>query len=206
MGKDSELAATLAQGKPVIAYVPLISIKERTEELVKNDPSSLLDRLRFVLYADERFLSELSADDVAFVEGFRALNEFTRSIEFRSISNQSIVAHFKAENASDLLRLAEIVAASEKRIYENRANTLKSFHPLGIQVHLETGVANGVLVVRTIPDCAKLLMRVLTNTMEFDVEDDNAHWSLREKISGSIFRVVTKHQKINNCFWNFYLR
>jgi hypothetical protein len=206
LGKDSELAATLAQGKPVIAYIPQISVAERVEELLKHDPTALLDRLRFVLYADERFLSELSADDVAFVEGFRALNEFTRAMEFRSISDQLRVNHFKNEYQSDLRRLGKIVADSEQRIYDSRANTLKSFHPLGIQVHLETGVANGVLVVRTITDCAKLLVRILTNTMEFDVEDGKAHWSLREKISGSIFRVVTKNTKVNNCFWNFYLR
>jgi hypothetical protein len=206
LGKDSELAATLAQGKPVIAYVPTISVNERTAELVESDPAALLDRLRFVLYADERFLSELSAEDVAFVESFRALNEFTRSMEFRSVPGPVVVNQFREKFQADLNRLAGIVAGSEQRIYDSRANTLKSFHPLGLQVHLDTGVANGVLVVRTIADCAKLLMHILTNKMEFDVAEEKANWTLRDKISGSMFRVVTKNKKVNNCFWNFYLR
>lgn len=206
LGKDSELAATLAQGKPVLAFVPQITEPERTDELLKNHPSAMLDRLRFVLYADERFLSEISPEDAAFVEEFRALNEFTRTMSFRSIQEEKSVGEFRRKYQHELKRLAGIIAASEKRIYDSRANTLKRFHPLGIQVNLDTGVANGVLVVRTISDCAKLLKRVLTNMLEFDVEDENAHWSLRERISGSIFRVVTKNAKVNNCFWNFYLR
>src|SRR5271167_2370468 len=35
LGKDSELAATLAQGKPVIAYVPRIDVEERVQILLK---------------------------------------------------------------------------------------------------------------------------------------------------------------------------
>jgi hypothetical protein len=83
---------------------------------------------------------------------------------------------------------------------------LKRFHPLGIQVNLATGVANGVMVVRSLDECAALLRSVLTDTMEFDVIEDGSMWYLREQISGSYFRVVTKNSKINNCFWNFYLR
>src|SRR5260221_10738861 len=102
--------------------------------------------------------------------------------------------------------LCAIIANSEKRIYDNRANTLKSFHPLGIQVNLATGVANGVMVVRNVADCAALLRSILTDTMEFDVAEDSSMWYLRERVSGSVFRVVTKNAKISNCFWNFYLR
>jgi hypothetical protein len=205
LGKDSELAATLAQGKPVIAYIPRIEIEERSDKLFHGDLSALQDRLRFVLYADERFLSDLTGADATFVESFKALTEFTRGVEFRSVAETTDIENFRLQYGGDLRRLSRIVAASEQRIYESRANTLKSFHPLGIQVHLETGVANGVLVVRTVSECANLLMRVLTNKMEFDVLEEESYWCLREKISGSIFRVVTKNQKINNCFWNFYL-
>jgi hypothetical protein len=61
-------------------------------------------------------------------------------------------------------RLCRLIVASEKRIYDTRANTLKRFHPLGIQVNLATGVANGVMVVRSVADCAALLRRILTDT------------------------------------------
>jgi hypothetical protein len=83
---------------------------------------------------------------------------------------------------------------------------LKRIHPLGIQVNLATGVTNGVMVVRTMGECAALLRTVLTDTMEFDIKEDDSMWYLQERISGCYFRVVTKNAKINNCFWNFYLR
>ena len=63
LGKDSELAATLAQGKPVIAYVPTVDIETRTHQLAQEDPSTVQDRLRFVLYADDRFAQSISSDD-----------------------------------------------------------------------------------------------------------------------------------------------
>jgi hypothetical protein len=63
-----------------------------------------------------------------------------------------------------------------------------------------------VLVVRGVKECAKLLRSVLTNDMQLDVEEDDDMWYLREKISGCVYRVVTKNPRITNCFWNFYLQ
>src|SRR5205085_5728589 len=55
LGKDSELASTLAQGKLVIAYVvdivPVVCIRQ----LLSEAPATLLELLRFVLYADGQF-------------------------------------------------------------------------------------------------------------------------------------------------------
>jgi len=42
--------------------------------------------------------------------------------------------------------------------------------------------------------------------MEFSLEEDSGMWQLQENISGCTYRVVTKDRKLNNCFWNFYLR
>src|SRR5207245_11176384 len=69
LGKDSELAATLAQGKPVIAYVPCIIVEDRIGQLLDEDPVTVQDRLRFVIYADEYFASSLSTEDLIFVQG-----------------------------------------------------------------------------------------------------------------------------------------
>jgi hypothetical protein len=206
LGKDSELAATLAQGKPVIAYVPAKSESERSAELTREDPQTVLERLRFVLNADDRFMVDLSSEDRAFVAEFRALPDFAHSTVFRSVSEHDAVQEFRNQHGTELHRLCGLIAASEKRIYDSRANTLKRFHPLGIQVNLTTGVANGVMVVRSITECAALLRSVLTDSMEFDLVEDSSMWYLRERISGSYFRVVTENIKINNCFWNFYLR
>jgi hypothetical protein len=62
------------------------------------------------------------------------------------------------------------------------------------------------LVVRTVPECASLLRRVLTNDLEFIVEDSprDRIWYLKERSSGSVYRVVTQDAKLTNCFWNYY--
>lgn len=206
LGKDSELAATLAQGKPVIAYVPSKTETDRAAELLQEDPQTVLERLRFVLNADERFMADLSAEDRTFIAEFRALADFAQTVVFRSVPELNAVEKFRSQHSSEMEWLCRLIAVSEKRIYDGRANTLKRFHPLGIQVNLATGVANGVMVVRTPDECAALLRSVLTDTMEFDVVEDGSMWYLRERISQSFFRVVTKNTRINNCFWNFYLR
>src|ERR1700754_2277060 len=125
---------------------------------------------------------------------------------WRSLSDVSAIEQFRSDNSSDLELFCRIIAESEKKIYDKRALTLKLYHPLGIQVNLDTGVANGVLVVRDIQTCAELLNRVLLNQMEFEIKEDDKtdSWLLIEKLTGSIFRVVTKKQKLTNCFWNFY--
>jgi hypothetical protein len=69
LGRDSELAATLAQGKPVIAYVPRITVADRVGELLAEDPVTIQERLRFVIYADEYFAASLSPEDLEFVQG-----------------------------------------------------------------------------------------------------------------------------------------
>ncbi len=206
LGKDSELAATLAQGKPVIAYVPEIPIDERAAKLEKENPVTIQERLRFVLYADEKFATSLTPDDYSFVHDFRVLEQYEQGRIWRSVPDEAAIAELLTTYTSEISRLCRIIASSEKRIYDKRAATLTDVHPLALQVNLSTGVANGVLVVRKIPDCAKLLRRVLTNSLEFDLEesDRDQMWYLREKISGSIYRVVTKDRKLTNCFWNFY--
>jgi hypothetical protein len=206
LGKDSELAATLAQGKPVIAYVPRITVAERAAQLLAEDPVAIQERLRFVMYADDYFASSLTPENLAFVQGFHDLQTLEQRMIWHSISNQVATTAFRDAHQQDLHRICEIIASSEARIYDKRAGTLIQSHPLAVQVNLDTGVANGVLVVRNKNDCARLLRRVLTNAMEFDLEEDNEArmWYLRERISGCIFRVVTKDRKLTNCFWNFY--
>jgi hypothetical protein len=206
LGKDSELAATLAQGKPVIAYVPTIDIAKRTEELIGQDPLTVLDRLRFILYADESIGAALEQAEMALLDNLTWFTEFERKRVFRAIPDEDQIAGFRADRNKELTTLCQIIATSEHRIYEKRAHTLREIHPLGIQVNLDTGVANGVLVVRSIGTCADLLERILTKKMEFAVENDQAAWYLRERISHCVFRVVTKNPKVGNCFWNFYLR
>ena len=136
----------------------------------------------------------------------RVSQRFERERVWRTVPDPEAVAAFRVAHGADLERLCRVIASSEARIYDRRARTLKVSHPLGIQVNLATGVANGVLVVRTIPHCAELLRRVVTNALEFDLREAPTMWYLEERISGCVYRVVSKDRKLTNCFWNFYRR
>jgi len=207
LGKDSELASTLAQGKTVIAYVPKINVEERTAQLIGQDPVTIQERLRFLMYADESFASSLTNDDLAFIRTFKALEEFEESRIWRCLPDPGTVQQLQDSHQAEIRRLCSILARSEQRLYDGRAGTLAKSHPLGVQVHLETGVANGVLVVRGERECAELLRRVLTNELTFQLENNTTDrmWYLREELSECAYRVVTQDRKLTNCFWNFYL-
>ena len=155
LGKDSELAATLAQGKPVIAYVPTINVGQRAQALADEDPVTIQDRLRFVIYADEYFASSLGTDDLEFLRTFQEMERFERARVWRSVPDPEVVAGLRQTHAASIDRVCRLIAASEARIYDRRARTLKESHPLAIQVNLDTGVANGLLVVRNVPDLAR---------------------------------------------------
>ena len=206
LGKDSELAATLAQGKPVIAYAPDIDVRRRIKQLKALRPLELKERFEFVYYADEAF-NRRFASELGFIKRFLdRIYAFENRMLWRSIYDRKQVLTFVKENRADLTKFCSLIATSEKEIYNRRASTLKISHPLAVQVNLDTGVANGVLVVRDVRTCAELMFRILTNQMEFDVQESKELncWLLVERLSGSIFRVVTKDRKLTNCFWNFY--
>lgn len=206
LGKDSELAATLAQGKPVIAYAPRIDARVRAGELYQQKPQHLRDRLIFALHTDEICRGQIRSDVVT--QFLDSVAEYEATAPWRCLPDEQAKRGFQTRNDSALKAACAFLAAGESRIAETRARTLQSSHPLGIQVNLATGVANGVLVVRTIPDCAEVIRRIVTNRMEFVVEDDQKlkAWVLREKISECVYRVVTRDRKLTNCFWNFYRR
>jgi hypothetical protein len=207
LGKDSELASTLAQGKPVIAFIPELDLEDRAGQLVSEDPATMLERLRFVLYADEQLAQRLTDQEYALVDRVQdQLTDYCAKRIWLSTPDREAASRFRDALGEDLVVFCGLLARSEKVVYDKRAQTLKEAHPLALQVNLDTGVANGVLVVRTVPDCAALLRRILLSDMEFTIEEKDGMWYLRERISGCIYRVVTNDLKLNNCFWNFYLR
>jgi hypothetical protein len=109
--------------------------------------------------------------------------------------------------------IARLLAIIEGASFDKRALILTETHPLSLQVHLESGVANGVLVVRSKEQCAQVLKQLLLNelTFSFEIVQDKSKPSdkgvtvLREKTSKSPFRAVTHYEKLANSFWNFYL-
>lgn len=229
LGKDSELAATLAQGKPVIAYVPEITDSNFNKhlQLITQEASKSIEFLRDKLWVlSKKFreaavqheclsTNEARQNDIINVRGLRAfLNNFDQSItEYLSkkvwLSIETPWAkdeEFVQRNKNAFEMACIFITIADKHFYNYRAYIFKN-HPLGIQINLDTGVANGVLVVRNIDDCAKLLYNIINNKLEFILGKDQklGFWYLEEKISKCIFRVVTGDIKLTNSFWNFYL-
>ncbi len=212
MGKDSELASTLAQGKPVIAYVPKIDPLKHAEKL-KNYPLDFF-RIRFQVLQIEGVLddpacsSELAAADPKFPDKIQEFlsewNEYRNRQPFTLWKTQE--EEFK-KNLKIFPLMCRLLSFAEKHNFEKRAGVLKTVHPLGLQVHLESGVANGVLVVRSVVECADVLLRVLTNDLKFQIITDEKQGCtiLKENITDCAFRAVSLYEKLANSFWNFYL-
>lgn len=182
LGKDSELASTLAQGKPVIAFVPEVDdkyLKEHFEALSdaeskKTEEEHLLDQLK--LFEPEA-----------------------------AWSDPQVRQWCQSPGSAPLEVLRERVYARIKEHYDRRAKMLRETHPLGIQVNLDSGVANGVMVVRNPSDCARLVRGIVTKSLQFNLDEQKDYTALREVISDSIFRVMTSDPMLTNTFWNFYL-
>lgn len=200
LGKDSELASTLAQGKPVIAYVPKETVEQVKARLEDVDSLHLITKRVLLMLAE---LRDLPGADRQVLTNFLA-KAATFSPVFRLDSAQDQA--FLSANQTDWAQVKEILARAESTYFEKRANILKAQHPLALQVHLETGVANGVLVVRSAEDCAQLLSQLLTNRCAFSIERVDGVHILREKISQCPFRVMTDDQMLTNSFWDFYAR
>ncbi len=186
LGKDSELASTLAQGKPVIAYVP--------------DPPSdyaekLLDELKLAYPTKEK--RELLLEQLRLFASEAAWKD------------REVREWIEAADTYDVTVATKRLQQAINQHYDRRAKTLRVTHPLGIQVNLNTGVANGVLVVRQVDHCAELVRRVVQGELELEIEEGDKNGMkylyLKEKLSNCIFRVVTGDKMLTNSFWNFYL-
>ena len=215
MGKDSELAATLVQGKPVIAYVPQIEI-ESFKQKISNYPLDYYFQRFLILQAEGIFTDDKCLDFLnAYNKDFSNIMEifFKQLLSYQGNNPLTLIEenerNFKIGNKL-FKDVCHILAVAEKQNFNRRAELLKSMHPLSIQVSLNSGVANGVLVVRNYQECADLLNNVLTNKMEFEFNykkksNNEEIIQLIEKISRSPFRVITDNIKLQNAFWNFYL-
>jgi hypothetical protein len=230
-GKDSELAATLAQGKPVVVFIP---------RYIDEGLSTLRDRIqrRPLRYFRKRLL-EVQADGFLQSEIERVFQQFQRlgvgtcssppellqkAMEisrqlssgrpfFELLLTVEDEEGFAACGGRD--ELCGLLAAIEAVFLEKRAEMYLRFHPLALQVHLESGVANGVLVSRSAEEAVALIRAILLNQLPFrigPVVDPQSRrrvgTALFEALTsnGSKFRVVTDHPLLTNSFWSFYLR
>ena len=216
MGKDSELAATLAQGKPVIAYIPKFNI-EKYAKKIENFPLEYFKKRLLILQADEIFQDEDCVKKlIIFNENYESIIEnFIEELKVHENYNPITLwkeSELKFKRTSKyFLNICKVLAISEDFNFDKRAELLKRNHPLAMQVDLKTGVANGVLVIRNIKSCAQLIYNFLTNDLLFEfnytkVGNNKETIELIEKSSQSIYRVIVQYKKLVNAFWNFYLK
>jgi len=234
MGKDSELATTLAQGRPVIVYVPKLEVEAYARKL-RDYPIDYFYR-RFLFLKAEGMLDEdrswsdklheIDEDHRGMVSQFILEYEEYRRAQPFTLWRDRDEKEFK-EVKEYFQTLCRILAVADKHAYETRAKTLTGKHPLTMQVDMRTGVAIGILVVRSPEECAKLLRSLLLNEAQFIIEDvkgqdehepdvegqdegeheeehEPGYWVLKEATTGSQFRVVTRDRKITNSFWNLF--
>lgn len=212
LGKDSELAATLAQGKPVIAYVPQWDAKTY-EAKIRAYPLEYFRNRLLILYAEgvlddpacEKRLTEADPRYDETIREFMAALATHRETQPYTLAPR-LDEDFKIKNVL-FGRTCSLVAIAESFNFERRACLLRGRHPLSMQVDLSTGVANGVLVVRSTGDCARLLHGLLTDNLRFAIAKDTDHNDftiLEEEISKSPFRIVTHNERLANSFWNLF--
>lgn len=185
LGKDSELASTLAQGKTVIAYVPL-GDKDYVDNLITD-----LESLYPLLLKKELIIEQLKI--------------FDPELCWTDNKLRSIID----DHGNDYEYVLDLLYKSVKKKYDSRAKTLKDLHPLGIQVNLQTGVANGVIVTQDLSECAQLVRKVLLKELEFIVDTERLERGnyvyLKESITKSIYRVASGDPLLTNTFWNYYI-
>jgi hypothetical protein len=87
---------------------------------------------------------------------------------------------------------------------ERRFKTFRDNHPLGLQIDVTTGVAHGIIVVRSPAECAKMLRKVMLRTREFDIRHENNNYQLVELETGSVVRVASDDPYLTHAFWTYF--
>lgn len=87
----------------------------------------------------------------------------------------------------------------------DRARLFRDIHPLTRLIDFQSGVAVGAMVTDNITVVPKLIYRVLSNTMEYElIQPKPDYLQLREKLTESIVRIQTNNKLLRETFWNHY--
>ncbi|MEA3325603.1 MAG: hypothetical protein U9Q37_10840 [Euryarchaeota archaeon] len=215
-GKDAELGVTLAQGKPVIVYVARLF--EKNEELKKiyelidagarQELPEFIDGVIRNEFIDKKergiyltpgktknhiieFLIEEKVKNI--------LNDVsTDDIAAQLVQKGYILPEKDSETKENLInKTIDIITKLEKR-----ALIFREIHPLSLQTSPIDGVARGVMVTRDVQTTAKVLKNIFTHQMEYEIEEGDRNWILKEKITGSPIRVVAKDFVLTTAFWS----
>lgn len=87
---------------------------------------------------------------------------------------------------------------------ERRFKTFRDNHPLGLQIDVTTGVAHGIIVVRSPEECAKMLRKVMLRTRTFTIRHESNNYLLVEEETGSVVRVVSDDPYLTHAFWTYF--
>ena len=231
-GKDSEASVALGQGKPVIVYVPKLVVGSTvdSERLFCLERGELV--ARYNKLPDEEEADE-TMDDEALVAGIlRAGIEQRNDSEICTCVRQywadfdlynetqrfdpplrelyrawldTVITDNKVQSIEVELRAPLIGALVATSInFERRAKVFREVHPLALQVILSTGVLNGILVARTVEQCAGVLEGVVKNKLDLESKKDEDNYRVIEKLTGSTIRVISRNELLRNSFAAHY--
>ncbi len=233
-GKDSEASVALGQGKAVIVFVPKLehgpidseqlgSMKRQEleqavaqeGEVEDKEPDPTMDQdalvsrlltLRLQGLDDSEFASLVRkhwADFDLYSEDVR-IDDLVEREKYRKWLDLVVVEQKEDPLPAELRsHLVGILVAVAVRL-EGRAKLFREVHPLALQVILSTGVLNGMLVVRSVDTCAKLVESLVKNELEFDLLPEANNYRLVETTTQSTARVISRHTLITNSFSAFY--
>jgi hypothetical protein len=96
---------------------------------------------------------------------------------------------------------------NRKEKLDKRARLFRDIHPLGLQVCHQTGVANGVIVVRNPQDCRHVIKGLLLHNLQMQLDKmADVGFVLREEKTRSILRVAVDDALLVRSFQNFYVK
>ena len=88
--------------------------------------------------------------------------------------------------------------------FESRPKVFREIHPLALQVILSSGVLNGILVVRSVNQCAEILHFLVENRLNLELHKDEFNYRLIERTTESTVRVISRHRLLRNAFEVYY--
>lgn len=88
---------------------------------------------------------------------------------------------------------------------EQRRRFFQEVHPLSKLIHMETGIAVGAMITKDPEVVVELLGRIFENRMVYDVDHHgDAYYRLKERLTGSVVRLQTNCDILQESFWNYY--
>lgn len=219
-GKDAELGVTLARSKPAIVYVArLFEKNEKMKEIYDLiDTGARQELAEFVDSTIEKGLLK-KEERGEYVGPRKTKNNVIESLIkkrgkeiINRMSTDEIVGEL-VRKGYELPKRGKLLESEYKEMLiktvidsitklENRALIFREIHPLSLQTSPADGVARGIIVTRDVHTTAEVLKKILTHSMKYEIEEEEKNWILRDEITNSPIRVVTKNFILSTAFWS----